>query len=203
MDEFLKAAKVKGITTGEALLHQLEDKTKRKDLLAKLETNVARLASHKQRIDKLAKKTVSVQVAARVAPMLDIKTLRGQFKTFKKATAKNGSTKEELAVLLRLHKETTTAADRIETRLHKIMCEAAESLREMGGDGVRGAQSLAALRNRPAGRHAHRCAAGRRPRELASVQLRLLHRLHRDDVDRCPAAGRRQEGAGDPRDRDG
>jgi hypothetical protein len=119
LDEFLKAAKVKGIATGEALLHQMEDKTKRKDLLAKLKTNIAGLASHKQRIDKLAKKIASIQVAAQVAPMLDIKTLRGQFKTLKKAAAKNERTEEELTVLLRLQKETATAADRIEAQLKK------------------------------------------------------------------------------------
>ena len=52
--------------------------------------------------------------------MLDIKSLKGQFKTCKKVAPKDTSAKEkELVVFLRLKKELVTAADRIEARLKK------------------------------------------------------------------------------------
>jgi hypothetical protein len=103
--------------TAETLLQQLADQEGRKPILDKLEKDIAELVKLKQQIEKSSRKLATKQVAAKVGPMIDVKTLRGQYKTFRNAASKDGGKKKELLVFLRLKKEMITAAERIDARL--------------------------------------------------------------------------------------
>ena len=115
--ECLNAIDVTGYKTG-ALLPRLANREQRTELLVKLETDIAQLSVQKKAIEKSAKKIATQQAAAKVVRMLDIKTLRGQYRTFKKAAgAKDGPKERELVTLLRLQKEIATTVTRIDAQL--------------------------------------------------------------------------------------
>ena len=89
-----------------------------KSVQAHMQKEIEQLMRRKKQIENTCKKVSTWQAASKVAPLLDIKTLRGQYKTFKKAAAaKYSRAGGELTVFMRLRKEMDNAADRIEKQL--------------------------------------------------------------------------------------
>jgi uncharacterized protein YjbI with pentapeptide repeats len=118
--DYLNAVDVIGDTSGAALLPRLANRKQWTMLLAKLQTDIAQLALHKKAIEKTARKVATQQTTAMAVRMLDVKSLRSQYKTVTKtAVAQDGNTEKELDTLLRLHKEISTTAARIDAQLEK------------------------------------------------------------------------------------